>query len=158
MTLHTPGTAVVPVTSAAATAAVASASTAATRVIPRLGLVDAERPAVHLVPVQSLDGFVRCCVTHFHKAETPEFAGFSVCDHGNRIDRSISRKQIPHLVFSGPKGQIPDIDPFGHVGLPPGDGNPAALWKGEQSTNKATSSIGALCTSRGRLSIYNYVC
>ena len=101
---------------ATATAESATTTAATPWVIPRHGFVDAERATVHLRVVQRTDGGVCTGVTHLHKTETSEFAGFPICDHGNIFDRTILTKQTADLLFRDSERQITHVDPLRHSG------------------------------------------
>src|SRR5205809_4461373 len=82
-------------TTAAATIAAAAATTAATATVTAssaaaLGLgpcfVHGQRPALHLSPVEGLDGGLRLLIAaHFHEAESLGSARVAVHDHLRRL-------------------------------------------------------------------------
>src|SRR5438128_4256403 len=90
-------------TTAAATIAAAAATTAATATVTAssaaaLGLgpcfVHGQRPALHLSPVEGLDGGLRLLIAaHFHEAESLGSARVAVHDHLRRLHGAMRLEQ-----------------------------------------------------------------
>jgi hypothetical protein len=94
------------------------------------GFIDSQRTTVHLKAIERTNRCIGSSVTHFDKAETAEFAGFPICDHGNGIHLTILRKQISNLLFGRPERQVPYINPLRHGGSSSWGRHPTALGMG----------------------------
>src|SRR5258708_1397827 len=75
-----------------------------------LCFVDAQRPAVHLKAVQSLDRGLRLGLGHVDEPETARLAGFPVVDELHRFHLAVTFKQSLHVLLGGIEGEIPHIN------------------------------------------------
>src|SRR2546423_85649 len=83
---------------APAAAAVAPGAATAAAVLPGLGLVHRQRPAVELGPVEGRDGLVPA-VAHLDEREPPRPAGLPVHDQLHLGDRAVLGERLPELVL-----------------------------------------------------------
>jgi hypothetical protein len=93
-------------TTAAGTSATAAGS-AGTAIGLGTGLVDVQRAATKLFPIQSRDGFFGFRgVGHFYKGKASGASGVTIRDHADLIDFAVRLKQGSQLCFGGAVREI----------------------------------------------------
>src|SRR5438132_7827625 len=120
LTLHS--SRLIAVTPAAGAAGAAGAATAAAvaagpgTVLPRLGLVDRQGPALKLGAVELLDGLL-ATLAHLDKAEPAGAAGFPIVDDLGPAHGPVRAEQLKQVVRGGFEGEVSDVNLLAH-GLP----------------------------------------
>src|SRR5262249_33995185 len=106
------------VASAAVPTAAAIPAATAAAVLPGLGLVDGQGPAVDLLAAQPGDGRLRLLVgAHLHEAEPLRAPGVAVGDHLSRLHRTELPEQPLQVTGGRLVGQIADVQFLAHLGL-----------------------------------------
>jgi hypothetical protein len=110
-----PATAATTAATATATTAAGTTATAATTAttaatLALLRLIDAQRTAAHVLPIEGLDGALCVGTRHFHEAEATRTAGFTVVDQRNGLDGAMLFEQLADLRFIRRERQVSYID------------------------------------------------
>lgn len=64
------------------------------------GFVDAQRPPIHLIALQRIDGGLRLrVIRHFNKPEAAGTLRLPICDDADRIHRPVFFKDSPNAFF-----------------------------------------------------------
>jgi hypothetical protein len=91
------------------------AATAASEVSFFACFIDSEVTSADFFAIELLDCFFRSGVVgHLHKGETFRASGIAICDDLNGFNFANLAEHVTKVSFSGPKGQISNVDFFCH--------------------------------------------
>src|SRR5438034_2736444 len=121
-----------PTVANAATAPLATTAPAAARA-RRIRQLDLQRPAIHFLPIELLDGLCGLLGRrHLDEAEPARTAGIAIRDHRGRLDGARGGEQLAQAFVRRGEGQPPDEELLRHDQPP--NSSPAAddtLWTAE---------------------------
>ncbi len=77
---------------------------------PFLRFIDAQWAAIHLKPVQGLNGGLRFTLRHVDETEAAGLAGFAVIDELDRINLAVTLEEASDVLLCGVEGEVPYVD------------------------------------------------
>ena len=77
---------------------------------PFLRFVHTQWPAIHVEPVQALNGGLRLVLRHVDETEAARLSSFAVIDELDRVDLPMTLEEASDVLLCGVEGEIPYVD------------------------------------------------